>query len=547
MPKTLAVLLAALLLALGSIAAVIHLQSQADASRDAQVRLAHVETDLNALQELPWNADPEEAGPVVVQKQMEAAEQRIEKTLAELRRDSPATDLTKSTAAFRSNLAALERLRGYVARDQGEQAGRWNSMAEDRAEAASRAFRVASVDYEAEASRSLKRARVGSAAVILALLGAFGFFYHRSRKEHLLAEKLAQENERLLAASRQEAITDALTGLRNRRALMDDLAAGLESVDGARQLVCVLFDLDGFKAYNDTFGHPAGDVLLARLADRLRTTLDGIGTAYRMGGDEFCVLATVGEDGSEGIARLAAAALSEDGEGFKIRCSYGAAVLPTEASSPDEALRVADTRMYGQKAGRAPASRQSTDVLLKVLAERSRELEEHISDVAQLAELTAQRLGIPGDALKRIRLAAELHDVGKTAIPDAILNKREKLNDDEWEFIRRHTVIGERIIRAAPSLEPAADLVRSSHERVDGTGYPDRLSGPDIPLGSRIIAVCDAFDAMVSDRPYRVAMSVEEAKAELRRCAGTQFDAEVVEAFLALVEDLGRQGASRSA
>ena len=537
--KTLAVLVAALLLALASIVAVVHLQSRADASRDAQVKLVGVEAELNALQELPWDADPEESGPVVVERQMRSAAQRIERTLAELRRGVPATDLSRATAAFRASLPALERLREEVVRNP-DSAGRWNSLAEKRIEAASRALRAASRDYEAYATRLLLQARVGSILVILALLAAFGFFYDRSRRERRLAENLALENERLLATSREEALTDGLTGLRNRRALMRDIEAELERSAPYSLGLLVLFDLDGFKAYNDTFGHPAGDALLMRLAHRLRSSVEGIGTAYRVGGDEFCVLAEAGPDGNEAIAGLAAAALSEDGDGFQIRCSHGIALMPTEASSTEDALGLADMRMYEQKTSRSPATRQSTDVLLTVLAERSRELGDHTGHVAQLAELTAQRLGLHQETIRRVRLAAELHDVGKTAIPDAILNKRGPLDDDEWEFIRRHTLIGEQILRAAPSLVQMAPLVRSTHERIDGTGYPDGLSGEEIPLGSRIIAVCDAFDAMVSDRPYRDAMSPAEAKAELRRWTGMQFDSEVVEVFITALDELER-------
>jgi HD-GYP domain-containing protein (c-di-GMP phosphodiesterase class II) len=165
--------------------------------------------------------------------------------------------------------------------------------------------------------------------------------------------------------------------------------------------------------------------------------------------------------------------------------------------------------------------------------------------VAELAEKTAERLGLPAHEVKLIALAAELHDVGKTAIPDAILNKPGPLDADEWEFMRRHTVIGERIILAAPSLAPTASLVRSSHERFDGTGYPDALRGDAIPLGASIIAVCDAFDAMVSERPYRSAMAVGAALDELHNCAGTQFDPRVVDAFSALVAD--RESASLAA
>jgi HD-GYP domain-containing protein (c-di-GMP phosphodiesterase class II) len=133
--------------------------------------------------------------------------------------------------------------------------------------------------------------------------------------------------------------------------------------------------------------------------------------------------------------------------------------------------------------------------------------------------------------------AASLHDVGKAAIPDEVLKKPEPLGAEEWQFMRRHTLIGERILSAAPALAQAAALVRSSHERFDGKGYPDGLAGEDIPLGARVIAACDAFDAMICGRPYRAPMSIEVALAELRRAAGTQFDPTVVDAFCAVVAE----------
>jgi HD-GYP domain-containing protein (c-di-GMP phosphodiesterase class II) len=171
-------------------------------------------------------------------------------------------------------------------------------------------------------------------------------------------------------------------------------------------------------------------------------------------------------------------------------------------------------------------------VLLRALAERYPDLEHHIDGVTHLAEAVALELGVSDDDAAFISQAAELHDVGKVAIPDTILHKPGPLDEAEWEFMRSHTIIGERIIAAAPALAQVARLVRSSHERWDGAGYPDQLAGEDIPLGSRIISVCDAFDAMVTERPYSAARAFEEALAELDRCAGTQFDPAVVTAFV---------------
>jgi HD-GYP domain-containing protein (c-di-GMP phosphodiesterase class II) len=198
--------------------------------------------------------------------------------------------------------------------------------------------------------------------------------------------------------------------------------------------------------------------------------------------------------------------------------------------------------MYAQKhSGRVNAGRQSSDVLLRALAERHPDLGDHLDGVAELAVDVGLRLGIEGEELTQLRHAAVLHDVGKVGIPDAIITKPSRLSEDEWAFIRRHTLIGERIIAAAPALSSAARLVRFSHEAWDGSGYPDGLAAGDIPFGARIIAVCDAFDAMISDRPYAPPRTVDEALAELRRCAGTQFDAAIVTVFARVLIDRAKR------
>ena len=347
------------------------------------------------------------------------------------------------------------------------------------------------------------------------------------------------ENVAMLRTSRGEALTDALTGLGNRRALTRALEELVPEATPEQPLVLALFDLDGFKQYNDTFGHPAGDTLLVRLGGNLAAFLHGRGRAYRMGGDEFCAVFRTAGEPYDATVRGAAAALSEQGDGFAITCSHGAIVLPVETDEPVEALRIADQRMYANKhAGRTSAGRQSKDVLLRALAERDPGLGTHAEAVV-LAAATAEALGLSADEIEHVRHASELHDVGKVAIPDAILGKPGPLTEEEWAFVHRHPLIGERIILAAPALARVAALVRSSHERWDGAGYPDALAGGAIPLGARVVAVADAYAAMTAGRPYRAARAPEQALDELRRCAGSQFDPAVVEAWCAAYDRRG--------
>ena len=357
-----------------------------------------------------------------------------------------------------------------------------------------------------------------------------------------------RENLKMVAASRGEALTDALTGLGNRRKLVADLEHELAEARREAPRILILFDLDGFKRYNDSFGHLAGDALLARLGAKLRAAVLPYGEAYRLGGDEFCAVVSAASAEFEHVLGAAAAALRDSGEGFVVESSYGAVAVPQEADSPALALQIADQRMYARKDGRSsPVREQTRDVLVRALHARQPELTVHAGGVAAMAVAVGRRLGVEGEALDEIGRAAELHDVGKVAVPDAILDKPEALDDEEWAFMRRHTILGERILNGADAMRPVARLVRSTHERYDGTGYPDGLSGEEIPLGARIVAVCDAYAAMTSERPYRPAVGRERAIRELGRSAGGQFDPRVVEAFVAELQERGDRPAADAA
>jgi len=332
-----------------------------------------------------------------------------------------------------------------------------------------------------------------------------------------------------------QSLHDALTGLPNRRRLIDDLRLALATCTPNRPRTLAMFDLDGFKTYNDTFGHLAGDQLLARVGHRLLESVAPHGRAYRLGGDEFCVLLDTVGVSVEQIVADAAAALSETGSGFSIGASYGIVTVPSEANDVSAALHVADTRMYAKKNGRQAATiiAQTRDVLLRATAEHSAELPGHMLAVGQLARNVARRLGLDAETVDLTLRAGELHDVGKLAIPESILGKPDALSDSEWAFVRNHTLIGQRVLDAAPALRPVAKLVRSTHERYDGAGYPDGLRGEQIPLPSRIVFACDAFHAMISPRPYALGMSETDARTELTRCAGSHFDPRVIDALLA--------------
>ncbi len=344
-----------------------------------------------------------------------------------------------------------------------------------------------------------------------------------------------RHHTRTLQVSRREALTDALTGLGNRRRLLSDLRGHLDPKgDGC---VLMLFDLNGFKAYNDAFGHAAGDQLLVRLGRALAEAVGPEGRAYRFGGDEFCALVPGRRLHDSEAAALQA--LSEDGRGFSITAAHGVARIPVEASTASSALKLADQRMYAAKyaARTSRAVSRLRDVLGDVLEERERGLGDHADAVARQARRVGRRLDLADDDLDDLAWAAWLHDIGMAAVPDAVLAEPGPLSDEAWRLMRQHTVIGERILSRAPALRSAAALVRASHERLDGQGYPDGLKGDAIPLGARVVAVCDAFDALTAGRPHRPPVDVEAALDELLRCAGTQFDRRVVEALVAVMAE----------
>jgi diguanylate cyclase (GGDEF)-like protein len=314
-----------------------------------------------------------------------------------------------------------------------------------------------------------------------------------------------RQNVGMLRTSRDEAMTDALTGLGNRRALSRALEEAVAEAAPESPVVLALFDLDGFKHYNDTFGHPAGDVLLARLGANLRAFLGARGTVFRMGGDEFCALFEPRLEDRAALLDGAALALSEQGEDFWIGCSYGAIAIPTEATDAAEALRSADQRMYAQKhAGRMSAARQVKESLLTVLGARDAALIRHARTVADHAEAVARELSLSHAERETIRLAAELHEAGRLMLTGTL-----------GVADREIAAAGARVVASAPAIAHAAPLIASLHEPWQAA-----------PLGTRIVAVADAYDTV------RVARGHEAALAEVRR--SPRFDPDVLTAFAAV-------------
>jgi diguanylate cyclase (GGDEF)-like protein len=512
------------LLALGSI---VFFENRVDTTRRAQVVIGTLRNEQGTLTSIAFS--PALVGVANAPSHEQTAQQMAGAKRVYL---ASATDLAtfghpdataRIDAASSRFFTFVDRVSQLVESGQGAKAARELGASEQLGGAYSgltAALDLSDREFGADAAHSRTVATAGTGAAIVFLLLAFSIAF-----EYTL---------RARRRSQRDATTDALTGLGNRRKLFADMERGFGTIDRREPLAVGMFDLDGFKHYNDTFGHPAGDALLARLGSRLADVVGGHGRAYRIGGDEFVII-TAEADGGH-MLEIAQEALTERGAGYAVGCSRGSARILAGVTL-EQALHVADQRLYANKrsvrGGRSGTG--AKDALLQVLAEQNESLVEHLGQVAELAEMTAAGMHLAPREVELTRLAAELHDVGKAAIPASILNKPGALDEAEWLLMRRHSAMGERIVGAAPTLEAIGPIVRAAHERPDGSGYPDGLQLDQIPLSARIIAVVDAFDAMTNDRPYRDALTTERALAELRLHAGTQFDTTVVEAFAAVL------------
>ena len=396
---------------------------------------------------------------------------------------------------------------------------------------------------------------MASVSLMLAVLWERSPFLATALVGPLVAIALYQRSVHSALKAMRLALTDPLTGLGNHRHFHERLQHDLDKAqDEGFALTLVLLDIDNFKQINDRYGHPTGDKVLAQVAARLRQG----GEAFRLGGDEFALLLPR-RDEHEGlsIARSIIERMSETEVevGEVLNMSAGVATYPQHGVERSELVRVADSALYLAKdQGKNTVRVYRPDVIelaeLRRLAEgpdraarlraaaslahavdaRDAYTGSHSYMVGELAARVARRMGLDSESIELTRLAGSLHDLGKLAIPEEILRKPGPLNEAERLVLERHPQIGYRMLDSL-GVEPVATWVLHHHERWDGRGYPEQKAGDSIPLGARILFVADAYDAMTTDRVYRGRLSHDRAMAELERCAGTQFDPDVVAAF----------------
>ncbi len=396
-----------------------------------------------------------------------------------------------------------------------------------------------------------------------------------SRKAEVadLERRLDQALRRVLEVEQQlerRDLRDPLTGLTALEPFSKRLEAEVSrSRRHGRELALAALDIDAFRAVNARHGRVAGDDVLRRTAEVITRGMRTSDVACRAGADDFLVMLpeTSPKDAIACFERILRS-LEEAGNDLpvdSIRASAGVASLQQGMSGDaliadaggalDRARTLGGGRVESDAAqnsaddpNEADAAQQEVIAgLAEALLERDRYTGEHSESVVELVDSVARGLGLDATECAQIRAAALLHDIGKVAIPDDILNKEGALDDDEWKVMREHPAIGERILRAVPGMGSVARIVRHEHERWDGGGYPDGLAAEAIPIGSRVILACDAYHAMTSDRPYRKAMPHAEAVRELSDCAGRQFDPEVTKQLIGKLYGDRMVGSARTA
>jgi diguanylate cyclase (GGDEF)-like protein len=379
---------------------------------------------------------------------------------------------------------------------------------------------------------------------------------------------LRQRMDALIGRLSDAASTDPLTRLFNRRGFRDVFDLELErSRRSGRPCALLMGDLDHFKRVNDVFGHPAGDERLRKFARLLNAGKRRIDAAARMGGEEFALLLPeTDEHGAYVIAERLRHAVRDAfaPDQIALTVSFGVAAYPNHGATGDQLLQAADQALYvAKELGRDRTAIYRPEVTAQMLSTKDRtrmradgylsamlvlaeavDLRDagpsaHSETVGRYAEMIAAELGLDEERVERVKLAGVLHDIGKVGVPDSVLQKAGPLDDDEWEELHKHCELGSRLLSGA-GLEDIAGWVLAHHERPDGRGYPAGLTRSEIPPEARILAVADAYEAMVADRTYRMGIGSERAREELENGAGTQFDPLVVEAFLRFLERADR-------
>lgn len=342
-------------------------------------------------------------------------------------------------------------------------------------------------------------------------------------------QEAAKQNEFL-------AYHDYVTGLYNRRFFEEEFERRRENDEFP--IAILLGDINSFKVYNDTFGHIEGDNALRNTGGKIKEAIGQGDVVARVGGDEFAIIISgLNEQGVkqylDNIERLSDSFFEDSQSDRLITISWGYGVQRKKTDTLDMLQQEAEAYMYNRKFYNHKSMRSKTiDVIMETLFTKSEREKEHSERVGSLSEAIAVKMERRQAELDKIRVAGLLHDIGKIGIDEAILNKKEKLDSKEWDLIKLHPAKGAGILYSTKEYQGIADIVLSHHERFDGSGYPNKLKGEYIPLGSRIIAVADTFDAITNERPYKRPMSIEAAIKEMRRSAGTQLDPQIVDVFI---------------
>ncbi|MFW5687004.1 MAG: HD domain-containing phosphohydrolase [Halanaerobium sp.] len=336
---------------------------------------------------------------------------------------------------------------------------------------------------------------------------------------------------------------DSLTDLYN-RSYLENKIQDLNQ-ENLYPVSLIMADLNGLKLVNDTYGHNEGDKLLKKMAAILKDSCRDDDLIARWGGDEFVIL--LPETDGEAVKKIAARINQkiadtflefEDGSRLPLSAALGWGVKNNYFEDIFEILDEAESKMYKNKLTESRSIKSNIlNTLLKTLSEKSQETSSHSNRMADLAQKLAEKIDLSQSEINKLTLIAKLHDIGKTIIPEKILNKEDKLTEAEWKEIQSHPAVGHRILNATEEFSHISEAVLSHHERWDGSGYPRALSREEIPLLARIIALVDAYDVMTTEQVYKKEVSKKEALKEIKANAGTQFDPVLAEIFIELMSE----------